>query len=291
MSKKRIRRMIVLNVSIIAANIILFSKMFFGLSLAGGSALAIALGWTVVVVSVCAFIVGNKRLLKREETRSLTRGLNNLNDCVRVLEESRWIKTFAVKINELIDQIKRFRKKQTTINDILLQKFTSDEITYRLFAGVLGEVERAVFTNVRSILNKISAFDEDEYLRITRGQRAIQKNMYSRANREALREQELQRDLPATSQGNLAVQEATSQGNLPVQESRETDMTQEKMQIYNEYISFVNEATEDNEQILLKMDKMLLEISRYNSLEGGDVENMPAIKEMDELIHNAKLYK
>jgi hypothetical protein len=53
----------------------------------------------------------------------------------------------------------------------------------------------------------------------------------------------------------------------------------------------VERATRDNEEILLKIDKMLLEISRYKSLEDGDVGNMPAIKEMDELIKNANLYK
>ncbi|MCL1853591.1 MAG: hypothetical protein FWF88_11285 [Peptococcaceae bacterium] len=285
MSKKKIRQIIILNASIIAANIILFAKPFLGLSLTGGAALTVALGWTAVVVSVCTFVAGNTRLMRRVETRSLTSGIANLNDCVRILEESRWIKTFAPKINELIDQIKRFRKKQTTINDILLQKFSSDEITYRHFAGVLGEVERAVFTNVRSILNKISAFDEDEYIRITRGQRTLQKNMYSRENRQTPGDQ--------GAQGALAAQESADKTNLPAQaqENRTHDMAQEKMQIYSEYISFVHQATDDNEQILLKMDKMLLEISRYNSLEGGDVENMPAIKEMDELIHNAKLYR
>ena len=42
---------------------------------------------------------------------------------------------------------------------------------------------------------------------------------------------------------------------------------------------------------MLKLDKMLLEISRYNSLEDGDVRKLPALAEMDELIKNAKLYK
>ena len=60
--------------------------------------------------------------------------------------------------------------------------------------------------------------------------------------------------------------------------------------VKNEYINFVKNATKSNEDILLKLDKMILEISRYNSIEDGDITKFPAIIEMDELIKNAKLY-
>ena len=40
-----------------------------------------------------------------------------------------------------------------------------------------------------------------------------------------------------------------------------------------------------------KLDKMLFEVSRYNSLESGEVKELPALAEMDELIKNANLYK
>ena len=69
------------------------------------------------------------------------------------------------------------------------------------------------------------------------------------------------------------------------------EFIQSKMSIYNEYILFVKEATEDNEQIILKLDKILLEISKLNSLEDGEIETMGAMKEIDELIDKTKLYK
>ena len=37
--------------------------------------------------------------------------------------------------------------------------------------------------------------------------------------------------------------------------------------------------------------KILLELSKYNSLEGEQIQELPAITEIDELIKNAKLYK
>jgi ferredoxin-fold anticodon binding domain-containing protein len=116
-------------------------------------------------------------------------------------------------------------------------------MSFKKFSGVLQDVENVVYMNMRSILNKISAFDIDEY--------------------EVLRKKEF----------------------------RGGEFSREKMDIYNEYINFVNNATNANEEILLKLDKMLLEISRYNSLEDGDIKKLPAIMEIDGLIKNANLYK
>ncbi len=58
----------------------------------------------------------------------------------------------------------------------------------------------------------------------------------------------------------------------------------------NIYI-FVKDSIEDNEEILLKLDKFLFELSKFNSLEDGELENMSAIKDVDELINKIKFYK
>ncbi len=65
----------------------------------------------------------------------------------------------------------------------------------------------------------------------------------------------------------------------------------EKIKVFNEYIDFVKAATEDNEQILLKLDKLLLEISGLNSIESGQLEQMAGMIEIDNLIKQAKYYK
>jgi hypothetical protein len=100
--------------------------------------------------------------------------------------------------------------------------------------------------NIRSILNKLNAFDEDEYISVSR----------DNGKREFSNE-----------------------------------ILQTKLDIYNEYISFVRNAVDDNEEILLKLDRLLLEISKFNSMEDGEIENMSAMKEIDELINKTKLYK
>ena len=244
MGPKKKRQIFILNAVIVLVNIFLFSGVFLGLSLFTGNALSRSAAWTALLMSVIVFFKGNSQILKIRETRFLTQGIRTLNDCIPVFKEAIHNgDVFDENILKNIEQIGRFRRKHGTIKDILLQKFSADEMSFQKFSAVLEDVENVIYMNMRSILNKISAFDVEEY--------------------DKLRNKKTEDD----------------------------EFFKEKMGIYNEYITFVNSATKTNEEILLKLDKMLLEISRYNSVEDGDVKKLPAIMEMDELIKNANLYK
>lgn len=244
MSPKKKKHFLILNAAIILINIAVFSNAFLGFSLFSGTALSMSLAWMSIVTSVFAFIKGNSVILKKEETHLLTQSIRSLEDCIDVFQEAiNHGDVFDENIVKNIEQIKRFTRKHATIKDILLQKFSKDEMSFQKFSSVLQDVEDVIYMNMRSILNKISAFDVDEYERLMRGEFS---------------------------------------GN---------ELTQEKRDIFNEYIDFVDTATKTNEEILLKLDKMLLEISRYNTIDGGDIKKLPAIVEMDELIKNANLYQ
>ena len=65
----------------------------------------------------------------------------------------------------------------------------------------------------------------------------------------------------------------------------------EKAELYNEYTTFINIALNMNEEILLDLDKLLLEITKLNNFEIDDIDNMPCMKEIENLILNTKLYK
>lgn len=56
-------------------------------------------------------------------------------------------------------------------------------------------------------------------------------------------------------------------------------------------MSFVKTALHINEEILLKLDKLLLEISRLDSWEIGDIGQMPGMQEIDALIKQTQFYK
>ena len=245
MSPKRIKQLIILNTTIVLAVVAVFSKAFLGLSLLEGSTLGMTIAWYTVIASLGAFLGGNYRLLSTPVTHSMiAQKVNSLDDCVGVFEQAiQNGDVFDKDIMKNLEQLKRYKRKRNTIKDILLQKFSPTELTYQKFDSVLKEIENVIFLNMRSILNKIAAFDVEEY-------------------------------------------ENLQKKGFPAQE-----VSEEKMKIYQEYLDFVKNATEINEEILLKLDKMLFEISKYNSLEDGDVKKLPAIVEMDELIKNAKLYR
>lgn len=68
-------------------------------------------------------------------------------------------------------------------------------------------------------------------------------------------------------------------------------LVQEKASLYQEYLSYVSGYLGANEEILLKLDKLLLEISLLGSTDYRDVEEMPCMKEIDQLIKQTKFYK
>ena len=65
----------------------------------------------------------------------------------------------------------------------------------------------------------------------------------------------------------------------------------DQLRIYNEHISNVNGLVEMNENILVKLDKLLLEISKLDDLDEQGLENIAAVQEINDLIAQTKYYK
>lgn len=246
MDRKKLIKLSGLNLGIAAANIVTFSPRLIGLGFFGASALESALGITFVFLSGAGLIYGNYELLTGPEKAVQTKKIWTVDDYIKALNVHRGLKTFEKTVDLLLDQIERLQKKNTTIRDILLQIFSASEMSYRKFDAVIAEVEKIFFMNIRSTLNKLDAFDEDDY---------------------------------------TFIRKKYEEGAFP------EELMKEKLKVYNEYINFVKAATEDNEQILLKLDKLLLEISGLNSIESGQLEQMPGMIEIDNLIKQAKYYK
>ncbi|NYT09430.1 MAG: hypothetical protein GKC09_05760 [Methanosarcinales archaeon] len=245
MEREKWVRLLSLNLGIAAANIIVFSPGLIGLEL-GASALAAASGSTIIFLSGAGLFYGNYKLLSEPEKSIPISQISTAEGYIEALNDQRELKTFEKSIELLLDQIERLQKKNKTIREILLQIFSASEIAYKKFDAVIAEVEKIFFMNIRSVLNKLNAFDEDDYNFVR-----------SRPEAGAFSEQ----------------------------------FMEEKLKVYYEYIKFVNAATEDNEQILLKLDKLLLEISGLNSIESGELEQMAGMIEIDNLIKQAKYYK
>jgi hypothetical protein len=241
MDGKKEIKLLGLNLGIAAANIVVLPEVF-----AVGSALATAFGSAFIFLSGAGLIYGNYRLLAEPERVTPADKIMTAEDYVEELNAHRELKTFKKTVDMLLDQIERLQNKNKIIRDILLQIFSASEMSFKKFDGVISEVEKIFFMNIRSILNKMNAFDEDDY-------------NFIRTKCES---------------GDFS-----------------EEFMEEKIEVYNKYITFLKAATEDNEEILLKLDKLLLELSGLNSVESGQLEKMPGMIEIDNLIKQTGVYK
>lgn len=68
-------------------------------------------------------------------------------------------------------------------------------------------------------------------------------------------------------------------------------LIQKKTAVYHEYLSYVKGCLGANEEILLKLDQLLLEITELGSAGYANVEDIPCMQELTALIGQTKLYQ
>lgn len=78
-------------------------------------------------------------------------------------------------------------------------------------------------------------------------------------------------------------------GNASVAGTSKSASTQ--LKIYNEHIDYVKGLVEMNESILVKLDSLLLEISKLDDIDEAGLEELAAIQEINDLISQTKYYK
>ena len=85
MTPKKIIQLLLTNLSIIFANVAVFSKAFLGLSLFAGTALSMTVAWFTIVASLFSFGYFNQRLLTQRSTYALMlQNVTSLDDCVSI---------------------------------------------------------------------------------------------------------------------------------------------------------------------------------------------------------------
>ncbi|WP_069203077.1 hypothetical protein [Bacillus testis] len=68
-------------------------------------------------------------------------------------------------------------------------------------------------------------------------------------------------------------------------------LIREKKELYESYLTFLKHALNINEEILLDLDKLLIEINALNSFDMEDVDEMTCMKDIHDLISQTKYYK
>lgn len=253
MDSKKILKLVFLNTGIALLNILMFFLIpgLRDFQKIGEHVLSSAIGGTVIFMSIVGFFYGNYKLLTQKEKVLKANELVSKEDYIAALRQNYGKKAFDENITLVLEQIERFDKKEETIKDILLQRFDRNEMSFKKFDVAIAEIEKLFYFNIKSMINKLNAFDEVDFERLKR----IEESMYRK---------------------NTG--------------TRSNDIVRTRMSIYNEYIAFVRNAVADNEDIIYRLEKLLLEISRFNSLEDGEIENMSAMKEIEELTNNTKYY-
>jgi uncharacterized protein Yka (UPF0111/DUF47 family) len=248
LNKRTIIKLLLFNAVLLAVNVVIFSNAFLKIRMFNGSALESAIGLTVIIISIALFFYVNLQIinapLKKIDPKLTIDKINSLESCFDTINRMGYSGTFSVKMSEMLEQIQKMQKKKDLIKDILLQKFTDTEMSYQKFKGIVDSSEGVMCLNIKSIINRIYAFDEEEYNELVKGKSRLNKNI-----------------------------------------------ADQKIEIFKQYIDYVEKAVEDNDEILLKLDKLLLEISKFNSIDAGELENMEAMKELDSLITDTKWYK
>ena len=236
--RKKLTKLLGLNLGIAAADIITISS-----GLIGFGTLGEASGITIIILSVAGVIYGNYEILKQEKVKP-KKPTPTPEYYIDALNKHREIKTFEEKINLAIDQIVRLQKKNKKFLDILPQAFDYSDITCNKFYAAIEDAEKILFENIQDVINKLDIFDEEVYRPIT---------------------------------------EKTSAGVLSQK------IEEDKLEVYNEYVTSINAAAEDNEQILMMLDRLLLRISDINRSDSGQRNQMADM--IDDLIEQLKHYK
>ncbi len=68
------------------------------------------------------------------------------------------------------------------------------------------------------------------------------------------------------------------------------DMLQKRKELLFDHITFIKQSLNNNEEILLKLDQLMIEISKLDDVD-ADISQLPCMQEIEALIKQTKLYK
>ena len=125
--------LIKINSAIVILNIVLFSPGLLNIEIGGTSIFKTALGVTIIIMSIIIFIIGNYSILMKEDNDINIYKVVTSDDCIEALNENKYKKIFSSDIDILLEQIDRIENKVDTIEDILIQKFSISEMSYKKF--------------------------------------------------------------------------------------------------------------------------------------------------------------
>ena len=125
-------------------------------------------------------------------------------------------------------------------------------MTFTRFQNAIDSVKLLFYNNVKKMLNRMMIFDYKDYKKLM-----------------------------------TKISNSRTVGGVGVSSKSVGD----QLKIYNEHISYVKGLVEMNENVLVKLDGLLLEISKLDDLNEEELEHIAAIQEINDLIAQTRYYK
>ncbi len=111
MKVKRISSLLGLNIAIVMLNIIIFSPGLFNIKIDFINIFQTSIGITIIIMSFIIFIIGNYKILIKEDNEIDISKLDDSEDYIEALKENSSKRVFSKDIDILLEQIERMDKK------------------------------------------------------------------------------------------------------------------------------------------------------------------------------------
>lgn len=251
MNRNKIKKLVITNLVIIIIAILCFSEGFLGLSIRSSNVFSASASVAVSLTLVASFCILNYQFLFVKEKAKLIKYSDNQKSELFEAFEGHKNGMFRSQIKTALIQYNRADEIEGRLDSILSQKFMKGSISYNKFMNVAIGSKNAIMKNITNIANLILVFDEDEYIRISKKSRFDGMAGYKKD------------DMPE-------------------------DIKNRKLELYNSTINDIKIMLRTNEELLLKADELVINLSKSEF--SSDKEDA-AIEEINQLIHQIQYYK
>ena len=172
MKKHEFIKKILINISLILLNVVVFSGSFLGVEMLSGNVFGFLAGASAILFTVMIFLKVNcGRVLenlaaaygkgkKAPEIATLKQCRAAIYTCLKRIEQE----TLTSGLETVIDQIDKFEAKRRLVREALGRTFDESEMTYVRFSATIDTVEAVVIGNTRVLAEKLTLLGENEYI-------------------------------------------------------------------------------------------------------------------------------
>lgn len=240
-----------LNIGILVLNIVVFGVLKVSI---GANVFSTIIGTLVILASVFAFIGGNISIITHKDKLNIQKSYKNNDMGIE--------KDILVSIEETNRKTRVFR---TEMNKTTQQLERLNARNNALNAILLQHFKPGEITYMKfkGVIDSVNGVFRDNVQKILERVNMFDENDY----------------ISLVYKMKKSSKEAKAQNNI------------DKMKIYLEHMNYVKTLVEDDEVIIMKMDKLMLELSKLSELNADNIENVSAIQDINELIGQTKYYK